>query len=202
SVLRIEGSKPLVIRGPDENHASGRCNRSTHVDPAGVFLSFRQFIGDSQRDLPNDITGIRIDGRELSPCRPLTWPTLLTQKLALSVDFTIPEFRGDGIAPHACTIVGNTRSVGLFLDPPQTSVIQRVDENVTEVRVTGDSAPIGAADVAGKIECGSWRRAGREVCPRCVRAAIDDATAFFYQVATGRRVSFRRIGGCDQVVRF
>src|SRR5207244_3184205 len=123
---------PLIVCGADEHDAARGCDRPSHVDTSRIFLSFGKFIRDAQCDLPRNIAGVRIDCRQLSPRRFLAWPALFTQNLTLCVDFPVPEFRCDGISPHARTIVWNTRTIGPLLDPSKTAVVQRIDENVSD----------------------------------------------------------------------
>src|SRR5262249_47734788 len=117
------------------------------------------------------------------------------------LNFPIQEFGWDGIPLYTCAIIGNARVFRPFFDPAETAIIQRIDEDVSRIGVSRNSAPVGTADIARKIESGARWRIRRAIRPRCVRAAVDHAAAFFNKVAASCRMSLRTVSCSDEVFR-
>src|SRR5262245_40142408 len=91
SGLGVESAKTFIVGGADEYDAAAGCDRAAHVDSAGILFAFRELVGNAKYDLPCNLAGIRVDGRELSPWRLLAGPALFAEQLILCIRFAIPK---------------------------------------------------------------------------------------------------------------
>src|SRR5262249_39068019 len=111
-----------------------------------------QALGDAERHTPYELARVDVDGRQLSPGRLLAHHVRRVVAEASAAGHA--AVRTVGIDPVAGTL--RLRGTGLVhIAIAQTGELPdlvRVDEQVTQLRVERDAAPVHAAVVAGKLQ--------------------------------------------------
>src|SRR4029434_5695463 len=128
-----------------------------------------------------------IDRCQQSPGWFLTRPAALAKQLTASVGFTFPEFRVHGISVGAGLVVG---TCSRFLHPSDASVVGRAHEDVSELGIRRNAAPICAAYSSRENHAGYRWRIRRSVGPRRERTFVIESAAFLDEFPTGLRVFF------------
>src|SRR4030095_10200984 len=77
-----------------------------------------------------------------------------------------------------------------LLDPSDASVVGRADKEVPELRIRGESAPVGTANCSRKDDARCGWCGGRTIDPRCERSLVIESATLFDKFATGFGVFF------------
>src|SRR5262249_9082550 len=123
----IEGAEAGIESRADEDEPAGGGDRPAEIRSAPVLLAPPlQLSVAAEGDAPGDVASGGIDGREFAPGRLLAGVGLRVDPSSVAVD----------------RLVGNSSAVIRRPHFAGTAQIARVDEDVAELGVEGDAAPI------------------------------------------------------------
>src|ERR1700693_3222168 len=82
--VAVECAEAVVIGRAEKHEAAGRNDRAGQAHPPRIFLALGQFVGDSRCHAPREISGVCVNGHQLSPRRLLAWPAAAHNRLSVT----------------------------------------------------------------------------------------------------------------------
>ena len=164
--------------------------------------AFRQFFGDSQRDIPGDVARGGVHGDQVAPGGLVARPGGLAAAQRAAAGFrrclVPPEARQRAVDTVAPVVAGID---GIFFDPAEAAFVHRVHEDVAQIGVGRRAAPVGAADGTGEDNGRRCAASGFAKSIGGIGPVIPETAAFLVYPPTELRVLFVGVLRADDVVR-
>src|SRR4029453_10766927 len=102
------------------------------------------------------------------------------------------ETRQESRAACAVLVVWRGRAFGFLFDPSNRARVIRVDEDISQIRIDGRSAPVHTSKSTGEHDAALYRRAGGPIEIRSVGAGVEQSAAGLEEIAA----TFGMFGCC------